>query len=243
MIKLKSKINGFLVTTIYFANRPTIWTNLLSTFRSTKSTNNYFCFRRSEINTLINTLNVSDIDLLKSFSKNTTYEIMRSIRDNLIEIDTDATMSEFVPLYNEFATSRNWKNFRVRDEMLNNYRITICKLNNKPIISHLYFLDYNSMRVCLESSVSIPDNINNGVSKSFIGRSNRHLHYADMLCFKNMGFELYDFGGFDNNNTMDEKKTGINKFKSGFNGTLVYESNYVSYPLLVLFRIKKLLRL
>jgi len=243
MITLISKSTGISVKTIYFAEKPILLKNTFSTFRSTSSNINYNFFYRSEINTLINSLKVSDSDLLNSFSKNTRYEIIRSIRDNLIEIDNEASIDDFIPLYNCFAEDRGWRNFRLRNEMLNNYRVTLCKLNNKPIIAHLYLIDHNSKRVCLESSVSQPDDMRGSSLKSLIGRSNRHLHYSDMLYFKSLGFEYYDFGGYDNYNTADKKKMGINRFKAGFNGVLVYESNYVSYPLLVLFRIKKLLGL
>jgi len=241
MIKLESKSNGISVKTIYFADKPTIWTNLFSTFRSTNSTDNYFCFKRSEINTLINTLEISDIDLLDSFSKNTKYEIIRSLRDNLVIIDNQATLNDFVVLYNRFAVDRGWRNFKLRPEMLNNFQVTTCKLNNIVIIAHLYVIDHMSKRVCLEASVSHPDDMKDDRLKSLIGRSNRHLHYSDMLCFKEAGFKQYDFGGYDTYNTTDKKKSGINQFKSGFNGVLVYESNYISYPLLVLFRVKKIL--
>jgi hypothetical protein len=243
MIKLKTKLKGITVKTIYFADKPTLWTNFFSAFRSTISTDNYFCFQRSKINTLINSLELSDIDLLNSFTKNTKYEIMRSMRDNLVEIDQQASIADFVGLYNRFATSRGWRSFKVRPEMLKNYWVTACKLNNEVIIAHLYVTDSECKRVCLEASVSDPDEMNNMSLKSFIGRSNRHLHYSDMLYFKRSGFLLYDFGGYDTDNTTDKKKSGINRFKSGFNGMLVYESHYVSYPLLILFGIKKLLRL
>ena len=241
MIRIESKFDAISVKTIYFANRPTIWTNVFSTFRSTNSSENFFFFNKSELNTLINSLNVSDSELLNSFSKNTKYEIIRSLRDNQIEIDNRASFEDFIFLYNRFATERGWKNFKLRPEMLHNYRVTTCKLNHKIVIAHLYIIDQISKRVCLEASVSDPEDMKDTTLKSLIGRSNRHLHYSDMLYFKRNGFEQYDFGGYDTFNTTDKKKSGINLFKSGFNGVLVYESNYVSYPLLVLLQVKKLL--
>lgn len=123
--------------------------------------------------------------------------------------------------------------------MVNNYHVTVCRFNDKVIIAHLYFLDCNSKRVCLESSVSDIDSTSDIAFRALIGRSNRHLHYADMLYFKQQGFEQYDFGGFDNYHIHDKKKSGINKFKEGFRGVLVYESNYTSYPLYILFWLKK----
>jgi len=242
MIILKSKSKLISVRTIFFANIPRINNGLFSIYRSTRTTRNYFFFKRQSINTLINTLKVSDTELLRSFKKNTVYEIVRSIRDNLVQIDRHACMEDFIPLYNQFATKRAWRCFQVREEMLNNLHVTACKYNDKVIISHLYFLDYEGKRVCLESSVSDIDNVHDISLKALIGRSNRHLHYSDMLYFKSLGFEYYDFGGYDNHNIYDKKKSGINKFKDGFRGTFVYESNYISYPLFIVFKIKKLYR-
>ena len=243
MIILKSKSKIIPVKMIFFANKPTIKSGLFSVYRSTASTRNYFFFKKGTINTLINSLDVSDNELLRSFSKNTVYEIVRSTKDNQVQIDMQGSLDDFIPLYNQFAKRRGWKCFKVRDEMLNNLHVTTCKLNAKVIIAHLYLLDYEGKRVCLESSVSDIDNIHDVSLKALVGRSNRHLHYSDMLYFKSMGFEHYDFGGYDNHNIHDKKKSGINKFKNGFRGVLVYESNYTSYPLLALFKVKKLLGL
>ena len=49
---------------------------------------------------------------------------------------------------------------------------------------------------------------------ALIGRSNKRLHWEDMLYFKNKGFTTYDWGGissFDNPN-------GIDTFKLSFSG-------------------------
>ena len=216
---------------------------MLTTYRSASSSGIYFFFVKEEINTLINTLKIDDVELLRSFRKNTVYEINRSIRDKLVEIDIDASLDDFIPLYNKFGSNRDWRNFKIRDVMLDNYHITVCRYHGKVIIAHLYFLDSNSKRVCLESSVSDIDNVSDTQLKALIGRSNRHLHYADMLHFKKQGFEKYDFGGYDNHHTNDKKKSGINRFKEGFRGVFAYESNYTSYPLYLMFQLKKTGRL
>ena len=243
MIILERKSKVISVKTIFFATKPSLKRGLFSTYRSTASNASYAFFIREEINTLINTLKLSDVELLRSFRKNTIYEINRSIRDNLVKIDLHASLADFIPLYNQFGSNRGWRNFKIRSEMLNNYHITVCRLRDKVIVAHLYFLDCNSKRVCLESSVSDIDSASDVTARALIGRSNRHLHYADMLYFKKQGFEQYDFGGYDNYHFYDKKKSGINKFKEGFRGVFAYESNYTSYPLYMLFQLKKIGRL
>jgi len=241
ILKLKSKLIP--VKMIFFTEKPSLKEGLLTTYRSASSSGIYFFFVKEEINTLINTLKIDDVELLRSFRKNTVYEINRSIRDKLVEIDIDASLDDFIPLYNKFGSNRDWRNFKIRDVMLDNYHITVCRYHGKVIIAHLYFLDSNSKRVCLESSVSDIDNVSDTQLKALIGRSNRHLHYADMLHFKKQGFEKYDFGGYDNHHTNDKKKSGINRFKEGFRGVFAYESNYTSYPLYLMFQLKKTGRL
>jgi len=241
ILKLKSKFIP--VKMIFFAGKPSLKEGLFTTFRSASSSYSYFFFVKEEINTLINSLKLSDVELLRSFRKNTVYEINRSIRDKMVEIDIDATLDDFIPLYNKFGSNRDWRNFKIRDVMLDNYHITVCRYQGKVIIAHLYFLDSNSKRVCLESSVSDIDSASDNQLKALIGRSNRHLHYADMLLFKKLGFERYDFGGYDNHHTNNKKKSGINRFKEGFRGIFAYESNYTSYPLYLMFQLKKTGRL
>jgi len=241
ILKLKSKLIP--VKMIFFAGKPSLKEGLFSTYRSASTCGTYFFFVKEEINTLINNLNLSDVELLRSFRKNTVYEINRSIRDKLVEIDLEATLDDFIPLYNQFGSNRDWRNFKIRDVMLDNYHITVCRYKGKVIIAHLYFIDIHSKRVCLESSVSEIDCASELHFKALIGRSNRHLHYADMLYFKKQGFEQYDFGGYDNHHIYDKKKSGINRFKEGFRGVFVYESNYTSYPLYLLFLLKKTGRL
>jgi lipid II:glycine glycyltransferase (peptidoglycan interpeptide bridge formation enzyme) len=241
ILKLKSKFIP--VKMIFFAGKPSLKEGLFTTYRSASSSSTYFFFVKEEINTLINTLKLSDVELLRSFRKNTVYEINRSIRDKMVEIDLDASLDDFIPLYNKFGSNRDWRNFKIRDVMLDKYHITVCRYQGKVIIAHLYFLDSNSKRVCLESSVSDIDNASDNQLKALIGRSNRHLHYADMLRFKNLGFERYDFGGYDNHHKNNKKKSGINRFKEGFRGAFVYESNYTSYPLHLLFLFNKAMRL
>jgi len=243
MVILRLKTKYIQVKMIFFTERPSLKEGLFTTYRSASSSSTYFFFVKEEINTLINTLKLSDVELLRSFRKNTVYEINRSIRDKLVEIDLEATLDDFIPLYNQFGSNRDWRNFKIRDVMLDNYHITVCRHHGKVIIAHLYFMDTHSKRVCLESSVSDIDNVADRQLKALIGRSNRHLHYADMLHFKKQGFDQYDFGGYDNHHTDDMKKSGINRFKEGFRGVFVNESNYTSYPLYIMFLLKKTGRL
>lgn len=242
MIILQSKSGLIPFKIIYFAQKPSLRNSIFGTYRSTQSNKHFFLFKRETINTLVNSLKQSESELLRSFKKPTVYEINRSIRDRATEFDLQASMADFMNIYNNYADTKGWRHYKLRKELKNNLHATVCRLNGKIIIGHLYFLDPNSKRVCLEASVSDICRTKNIQLRALIGRANRHLHYADMLYFKNLGFEQYDFGGYDDHNIDDPKKIGINRFKNSFNGKLVYESNYTSYPLMALFTTKKIYR-
>ena len=57
-----------------------------------------------------------------------------------------------------------------------------------------------------------------------ISRANRHLHWLDMLRFKELGFSTYDFGGWYSGRE-DTAKLNINKFKEGFGGHVAAQYN------------------
>lgn len=243
MIVLSSNTLFLHTKIIYFASYPILHIRyFFSTFRSTATTKWFFLFKRESINTLLNDITLPDETLLRSFKKQTVYEIHRSIKDGLVHLTMGASMDDFISIYNRYAAYKGWRPYEIRSELADYLCATVCRYQGTIILAHLYFLDPNSKRVCLEATVSDIWFTDDVQLRALIGRSNRHLHYADMLYFKSKGFEVYDFGGYDNHNLHDPKKNGINKFKESFNGRLVYESNYISYPLYALFGFKRVLR-
>lgn len=60
--------------------------------------------------------------------------------------------------------------------------------------------------------------------RSLIGRANRYLYWRDFLRFKEMGVDLFDFGGYYLGNS-DPEKIRINTFKKSFGGTVRTEFN------------------
>jgi hypothetical protein len=60
--------------------------------------------------------------------------------------------------------------------------------------------------------------------RSLISRANRYLYWRDFLRFKEMGAELFDFGGYYVGNS-DAEKLRINRFKASFGGEVRTEFN------------------
>ena len=239
MVKYLNRFGFIYYKTLYHAAHPSFKAGLFSSFKSVSCTKRYWGFHKEEMNTLINSLVLEEEELFSLFSKNTSYEIRRSIKDSVVDINTSGSLDDFITLYNQFASSRGWNPYRKNNELSNFFQVTTCSYKSEIIIAHLYIKDSYSQRVSLKSSVSVIDEISDKSIRAIIGRANRHLHFMDMLYFKKCDYKEYDFGGYDTNNKFDPKKKGINKFKDGFGGKLVYESNYTSYPLYWLFKLKK----
>jgi hypothetical protein len=56
--------------------------------------------------------------------------------------------------------------------------------------------------------------------RALVGRANRWLHWKDMLQFRALGMQRYDWGGLFGDESTPER-AGINNFKKSFGGQLV----------------------
>jgi hypothetical protein len=108
--------------------------------------------------------------------------------------------------------------------------ITTAYFEDKPVVCHSYLIDSELKIVRLLHSASMIHDLEDKSFKGFVGRANRYLHYQDMVNFKEKGFLKYDFGGYALG-TENVALQGINKFKDGFGGYLVEQSNYT--PMLI----------
>lgn len=173
-------------------------------------------------------------EIMHRMKKNTRYEVQRAIkRDNLhIEAITNLSeddMAEYAAYYDQFADSKKMRHInRSRVKALAEqgmYAITKCRDNGGNIlVEHAYYLDQKEKKVMLATSASMFRESENSEYRNLIGRANRMLHYKDILAFKELGYEVYDYGGIGNDN--DDLKA-IAAFKSGFGGDVrTYDASF-----------------
>lgn len=94
--------------------------------------------------------------------------------------------------------------------------------NGEKLVWHAYHR--SSQRATLLYSASFFQN-NPGVQfRQKLGRANRLHHWQDILHFKDTGISTYDFGGWYDGTT-DQERLRINKFKEQFGGEVV--KNYI----------------
>lgn len=173
-------------------------------------------------------------EILSQMRKNTRYEIRRAMNHDRLHTMMTAEPSEddvagYIGYYNKFADSKKMHHIneiRVRALIGQNmYAITKCFDSKDNILAeHAYYLDKKEKRAMLATSASMFRENENSEYRNLTGRANRMLHYKDLLAFKNLGYEVYDYGGIGDYN--DELKA-IAAFKLGFGGTVrTYDASF-----------------
>lgn len=173
-------------------------------------------------------------EILSQMRKNTRYEIRRAMnRDKLqttmITAPLKDDVEEYIAYYNKFADSK--KMHHINEQKIKAlaqqgmYSITRCLDSEDTILAeHAYYLDKKEKRVMLATSASMFRENESPEYRNLIGRANRMLHYKDLLDFKELGYEVYDYGGIGDYN--DELKA-IAEFKLGFGGTVrTYDASF-----------------
>lgn len=187
--------------------------------------------RCTDFHTILVDLTADEDQLLAGMAKNTQYEIRRAIRSDGLSFDYfqgDAcdVMEEFCVFFDAFAQQKNIP-LAPRQRLLalaesGMLVLARAKANEESLVWHAYL--FTPHRVRLLHSASLFREKDNTL-RSLIGRANRTLHYQAMLWFKHLCVKYYDFGGWYEGKT-DEEKLKINQFKESFGGEVVKNFNF-----------------
>jgi lipid II:glycine glycyltransferase (peptidoglycan interpeptide bridge formation enzyme) len=134
----------------------------------------------------------------------------------------------FVPFYNSFAEGKGipvLSNTRIQ-EYGSDFIVVGAYLDDVLLAAHTYLIDRASKTVRVFHSAT--QRLNGSIDRNLVGKANKYLHYCGMLHFKNLGFEIYDFGGIAFN-TENPDLQGINNFKTQFGGNVVESFTIYSY--------------
>lgn len=225
---------------IFFAEKPSLANALgFITYTSCASIAEKPFFIRADANTKTIDLRRNEAEIFGNFNATTKYEIKRSTRDGTV-CQAEEDFDRFFAFHNEFARSKRLP-FSSDYILLYKDHLAITKslLGEEILCMHSYLTDSDIGRATLLTSSSLFRLHNNTQKRNLIGRANRNLHYRDMLMFKELGYTTYDLGGYALD-TADADLQSINKFKDDFGGQLLRESNYFSYPRIILDHFKKL---
>lgn len=175
--------------------------------------------------TLITDLRPSEEEIVAKYSKNCKYKVNRAPREgvtvklyNRDEV-TEEIIDSFLDFYEAFYDSKGYGDIgreHLRKEMLN-YRavgalsIHVAYIDGEPIVYHTHILADRYARLYHSASLY---RVIEGINPNVVGMANRYLHKVDMMTYKEMGIETYDWGGAGRG----EDVIQITEFKESFGG-------------------------
>ncbi|SDD76222.1 hypothetical protein SAMN05216464_102497 [Mucilaginibacter pineti] len=242
MIQISSRAMRIVpYTVVWFAAKPNLWGCLLKYYKQSKSCDTVAGYRKEAFFTKVIDISAPVTAIEANFDKNTAYEIRRAAKDGVTSI-MGTGIKPFIEFYNSFALTKGLKKLN-KDFYKYKPHLFITKAvhQGQDIVMHAYIRDNALQRVRLLHSASLFRNENDTQLKAVAGRANRLLHFDDICFFKQLGFKIYDLGGYAHD-TKDTELLKINKFKDSFGGTLLQETDYVPISLTFLSLLKKIFR-
>jgi hypothetical protein len=168
--------------------------------------------------------------LFEFCSKSNRYKIERARqRDNveteLLVAPAPERLSEFVEYYDAFAASKAVPLIRRSqfDAMARAGNLVISTARGQEgdvLAAHAYFFDQRRAR--LSHSASLFRLEGDSAERNRIGRTNRLLHWMDIVGFRELGVTSYDLGGWYTGES-NQALLRINSFKEEFGGSVVHE--------------------
>lgn len=198
----------------------------------------YLLIKKSK-STVILSLCQSDEELLMAAKTKTRNQIRRAIKDKVVCAES-FDVDEFVNFYNTFAQEKGLPCIAVSSclKYKGSLHLTKAMYDNKTICYHAYLIDKSIKRSLLLYSASM--RLSEGIDRGLIGNANRYLHYFDLCFLRDLGMDIYDFGGIYLGDK-DKSKIGIAEFKQSFGGSVVKVTSYYSLGFIIMSKIKTLL--
>jgi GNAT acetyltransferase-like protein len=171
---------------------------------------------------IITDLSPKEDAITGQFGKDCRYKIRRAeARDGLAMewlAEPQARLDEFSAFYDSFARERSiWLSDRrwlAAACAAGQLVLTSASRDGETLAWHAYLVCGKS--AWLQYTASSFRN-GNGDHRALVGRTNRWLHWKEMLQFKELGVERYDWGGLFEDESAPEN-AGINNFKRDFGG-------------------------
>jgi len=180
------------------------------------------------------------IDILQAnFSKQIRQQIKIAENEGTIcYFHTD--IDQFVSFFNDFAFKKDTYTTRKEKiiDMGNSIKLSFATNGGQVLAAHSYIIDEEIGIV--RHFHSATKRLDEHYDRNLIGRANKYLTVKDILYFKEIGFKIFDFGGYAKD-TEDESLKGINNYKLLFGGKVVECIDYYSYSYWLLKKTAKIL--
>lgn len=181
--------------------------------------------RATPLLSMITDLSVPENAIAERFGKDCRYKIRRAdSKDGLaMEFMNDprGRLEEFCAFFDAFAKQKGFwpcdRKWLLAACDTGRLVLTSASRDGEALVWHAYLVSGRSAWLQYTGSC-FRDKDND--HRALIGRANRWLHWKEMLRFKEMGMERYDWGGLFEDESVPGNE-GINRFKKDFGGTPV----------------------
>lgn len=171
---------------------------------------------------LVTDLSAQQDAITDQFGKDCRYKIRRAeTKDGLrMEFTTDpeSRLEEFREFFDAFARQKSLEpadqKWLVAACEAGQLALASASRNGESLVWHAHVMCGNTAR--LQYSGSAFRNRENDY-RALVGRANRWLHWKEMLRFKEMGIQRYDWGGLFEDESVSGH-AGVNNFKKDFGG-------------------------
>ena len=218
MIDLRRKKFGIRFQEFFFPEPSTFCANKSTTciklfIQCSERIHKAYC---KEFRTVIIDLNNDQDKILSGMQKTYRYEINKAINTDCISFSINNTPKAediflFCNLYNSFSARKELPNANItKFHLLARKKALVLSFsfdkNQTTLVFHALIKDQSTMRLlysgnCLTSASSAD-------MRSLVGRSNKALHYREMLEAKKSSHTSYDLGGI----SLSQKESGIERF-------------------------------
>lgn len=172
---------------------------------------------------LVNDLSAPETEIWDRIGKTCRYKIRRAENKDGATWTIDrqpsaAEVAAFADFYDQFARQKGLAPI-ARDRfgaIATDGRLWLSQalLGDTVVVRHAHIITGDTARMLYSASLFRDVDAD---TRSAIGRTNRLLHWQDMLAFRATGFRTYDWGGVFADETAPDQK-GINEFKREFGG-------------------------
>ena len=216
-------LHGINFKVVWFADEPVKESGIITYHQAAYEGKN-----ATKFETLINKLDEDEEGIKSHFSKSCKYKVNRAAREDVDivikspEQISDEDIESFLTFFTAFWDSKGTKfdNYDsvkrdlrdIRDA--NGLTIAYAKVAGQIAIYHTHIYDEKTARLLHSASLYRLQGDEEGNTKNLIGMANRYLHFKEMLHFKSLGIEEYDWGGAG----IDDDVKNITEFKESFGG-------------------------
>src|SRR5258708_7045050 len=171
---------------------------------------------------LVTEISVPEDAIIGQFDETCRYQIRRAQAKDGLEVQTlrdpVSRLEEFLAFFDAFAQQKSlasadpqWLRAACRSGQL---ALTCASSRGEALVWHAYVLS-GSTAMLQHSGSHFRER--DGAYRSLVGRANRLLHWKDMLWFRQLGLERFDWGGLFEDESTPER-SGISRFKQSFRG-------------------------